>query len=134
LDTVTAYDPMGGSYAFSAFGASGKTVGVGDSEHARYNTAVKYMFNIGQFRAGGLYQLGGYSQGNGSDGAYEAQIGGDFGGWSVDAIYSYVKDAVSLGNWSTSTAIATPAEMNTLNATLSNIAVCCCLPSTRSGQ
>ncbi len=31
---------MGGSYAFSAFGASGKTTGVGDSEDARYNTAV----------------------------------------------------------------------------------------------
>ena len=120
LDTVTAYDPMGGSYAFSAFGASGKTVGVGNSEDARYNTAVKYMVNVGQFRAGGLYQFGGYSQGNGSNGAYEAQIGGDFGGLSVDAIYSYVKDAVSLGNWSTSTAVATPAEMNTLNATLSN--------------
>ena len=78
LDTVTAYDPMGGSYAFSAFGSSGKTVGVGDSEDARYNTAVKYIVNIGQFRAGGLYQFGGYNQGNGSNGAYEAQIGGDF--------------------------------------------------------
>ena len=120
LDAVTAYDPMGGSYAFSAFGASGKTVGVGDSEDARYNTAVKYMVNIDQFRAGGLYQFGGYNQGNGSNGAYEAQIGGDFGGLSVDAIYSYVRDAVSLGNWSTSTTVATPAEMNTLNATLSN--------------
>ncbi|MGA8878960.1 MAG: hypothetical protein WB555_25685, partial [Candidatus Korobacteraceae bacterium] len=55
LDAVTAYDPMGGSYAFSAFGASGKTVGVGDSEDARYNTALEYMVNIDQFRAGGLY-------------------------------------------------------------------------------
>ena len=107
LDTVTAYDPMGGSYAFSAFGSSGKTVGVGHSEDARYNP-VKYMVNIGQFRAGGLYQFGGYNQGNGSNGAYEAQIGGDFGGLSVDAIYSYVKDAVSLGNWSTSTAGRVP--------------------------
>jgi predicted porin len=120
LDAVIAYDPMSGSYAFSAFGASGKTVGVGDSEDARYNTAAKYMVNFGQFRAGGLYQFGGYNQGNGSNGAYEAQIGGDFGGLSVDAIYSYVKDAVALSNWSTATAVATPAEMNTLTATLSN--------------
>jgi predicted porin len=120
LEAVTAYDPMGGSYAFSAFGASGKTTGVGDSEDARSNTAAKYMVNIGQFRVGGLYQFGGYDQGNGSNGAYEAQIGGDFGGLSVDALYSYVKDAVSLGNWSTATAVATPAEMNTLTATLSN--------------
>ena len=134
MDTVTAYDPMGGSYAFSAFGASGKTVGVGNSEDARYNTAVKYTVNIGQFRAGGLYQFGGYSQGTGSNGAYEAQIGGDFDGLSVDAIYSYVKDAVSLGNWSASTAVATPAEMNTLNATLSNNSSILLFANTRSGQ
>jgi len=31
-----------------------------------------------------------------------------------------VRDAVSLANWSTATAVATPAEMNTLKATLSN--------------
>ena len=120
LDTVTAYDPMARSYAFSAFGASSKFVGVGNSEDARYNTAAKYLLIIGRFRLGGLYQFGRYGQGNGSNGAYEAQVGGDFGGLSVDAIYSFVKDAVSLGNWSTATAVATPAEMNTLTATLSN--------------
>ena len=61
-----------------------------------------------------------HEQYNGPNGAYEAQIGGDSGGLSVDAIYSYVRDAVALGNWSTATAVATPAEMNTLKATLSN--------------
>jgi predicted porin len=120
LDGVKAYDPMGGAVAFSVIGDSAKTAGVGDTEDARYNTAVKYMVNIGQFRAGGLYQFGGYDQGNGSNGAYEAQIGGDFGSLSVDAIYSYVRDAVSLANWSTATAVATPGQMNTLKATLSN--------------
>jgi predicted porin len=120
LDGVKAYDPMGGTNAFSMIGDSAKTAGVGDTEDARYNTAAKYMVNIGQFRVGGLYQFGGYGQGNGSNGAYEGQIGGDFGGLSVDAIYSYVRDAVSLDNWSTATAVATPAEMNTLKATLSN--------------
>jgi len=120
LDEVRAYDPMEGSYAFSIIGDSARTAGVGDSEDARYNTAAKYMVNIGPFRVTGLYQFGGYSQGNGSDGAYEAQIGGDFGGLSVDAIYTHVKDAVSLDNWSTATATATPTEMNTLKASLSN--------------
>jgi predicted porin len=120
LDGVRTYDPMGGTNAFSMIGDSAKTAGVGDTEDARYNTAAKYMVNIGQFRVGGLYQFGGYGQGNGSNGAYEGQIGGDFGGLSVDAIFSYVRDAVSLNNWSTATAVATPAEMNTLKATLSN--------------
>jgi Gram-negative porin len=111
---------MGGTNAFSMIGDSAKTAGVGDTEDARYNTAAKYMVNIGRFRVGGLYQFGGYGQGNGSNGAYEGQIGGDFGGLSVDAIYSYVRDAVSLDNWSSDTAVATPAQMNTLKATLSN--------------
>jgi predicted porin len=120
LAGVSAYDPMGGSVAFSVIGDSAKTAGVGDTEDARSNTAVKYLTNIGQFRLGGSYQFGGYDQGNGSNGAYEAQIGGDFGGFSVDTIYSSVRDAVSLANWSTTTTVATPAELNTLKATLSN--------------
>jgi predicted porin len=120
LDGVKAYDPMLGSNAFSMIGDSAKTAGVGDTEDARDNTAIKYMVNMGQFRVAGVYQFGGYSQGNGSNGAYEAQIGGDFGGLSVDAIYSFVRDSVSLTNWSTSTAVATPPEMNSLKASLSN--------------
>ena len=43
LDGVKAYDPMGGAVAFSVIGDSAKTAGVGDTEDARYNTAVKYM-------------------------------------------------------------------------------------------
>jgi predicted porin len=120
LDGIRAYDPMGGAYAFSVIGDSAKTAGVGDSEDARYTTAAKYRVNIGEFRIGALYQFGGYNQDNGSNGAVEAQVGGDYGGFSVDAIYSAVRDAVSLSNWSTATTVATPAEMNTLKATLSN--------------
>jgi predicted porin len=120
LDGVRAYDPAGATNAFSMIGDSAKTAGVGDTEDARYNTAAKYSLNIGQFRVAGLYQFGGYSQGNGSYGAYETQIGGGLGGLSFDAIYSHVRDAVSLDNWSTATAVATPDEMNTLKASLSN--------------
>jgi predicted porin len=120
LDGVRVYDPMSATNAFSVIGDSAKTAGVGDTEDARFNTATKYVLKIGPFRVASTRQFGGYNQGNGSDGAYEAQIGGDFGGLSVDAIFSYVKDAVSLANWSTATKVATPAEMNTLKATLSN--------------
>jgi hypothetical protein len=47
-----------------------------------------------------LWQFGGYGQNNASDGAYQAQVGADIhnlanGVLSVDAIYSYVRDAVS---------------------------------------
>ena len=50
LDATTAYDPMGGSYAFSVIGNSGKTCGDGDTETCRMTTAIKYRENIGDFR------------------------------------------------------------------------------------
>jgi predicted porin len=100
LDAVFAYDPMGASYAFSPLGFQGITCGVGDTEDCRYSTSLKYRVNVGMFRAAGLWQFGGYGQNNASDGAYQAQVGADIhnlanGVLSVDAIYSYVRDAVS---------------------------------------
>ena len=101
LDGVIAYDPMGASYAFSPLGFSGITCGVGNTEACRYSTSVKYRINVGQFRAAALWQFGGYAQNNGSNGAYQVQLGADIpnlanGVLSFDAIYSYVRDAVSL--------------------------------------
>jgi predicted porin len=101
LDGVLAYDPMAGSYAFSPIGWQGTTCGVGDTEDCRFSTAVKYRVNVDMFRAAALWQFGGYGQNNASDGAYQGQIGADIknvanGTLSVDAIYSYVRDAVSM--------------------------------------
>src|SRR5208282_6463947 len=66
LDAINAYDPMGGSYAFSPVGYSGSYAGFGDTEAARSNTALKYRINIQNFRLGGLLQVGGYNWGNGT--------------------------------------------------------------------
>ena len=53
LDGVNAYDPMGGSYAFSPIGYSGKVAGAGWHRRSRaQNTAVKYAISVGNFRAG----------------------------------------------------------------------------------
>jgi predicted porin len=100
LDGVIAYDPMAASYAFSPLGFQGTTCGAGDTQDCRYSTALKYRVDIGMFRLAGLWQFGGYGQNNGSDGAYEAQVGADIhnlanGVLSVDAIYSFVRDAVA---------------------------------------
>ena len=60
------------------------------------------------FRVGGLWQWGGYDQGNGTDGMYQGQVGGDFnlfggtpwaGTLSMDAIGSWAKDAVNLSTF-----------------------------------
>jgi predicted porin len=112
LDGVIAYDPMGGSYAFSALGYSGSYAGFGDTETNRANTGVKYRVNYESVHAGALVQWGGYAQGNGTTGLYQGDIGADianpFGGLlSVDVIGSYAQNAVSLSNFTGSCATLT---------------------------
>ncbi len=102
LDAVFAYDPMGASYAFSPIGWQGITCGVGDTEDCRFSTSVKYRVDIGQFRVAALWQFGGYDLNNAATGSYQLQLGGDIpnlagGTVSLDAIGSYVKNAVSIG-------------------------------------
>ena len=103
LEGVNAYDPMGGSYAFSPIGWSGKTAGAGSTEDARVNTSVKYAGKWNNFRLNALLQFGGYSYGNGSNGEFEIGAGGDFalggGTLSVDGIYTHIKDQVNLGTY-----------------------------------
>lgn len=101
-DGVLAYDPMNGSNAFSPIGYAGATGGAGDTEMVRYSSSVKYRVDAGPLRAAALWQFGGYDLNNGSQGAYQAQLGGDIripnaGLLSLDAIYTHAKDAVSLG-------------------------------------
>ncbi len=116
-DAVGNYDPLGGAYAFSLIGNSATIVaGDGDTELARYNTSVKYLVAYNGFRAGALAQLGGWEQRNGAQSAYQFDLGGDIGGFSVDAIYAYAKDAVALSAYTSGA--PTP---DTLKATLSDI-------------
>jgi predicted porin len=132
LDAVTAYDPMEASYAFSALGFSSSNCGAGDTETCRITTAIKYRVAFGAFRFGALAQVGGYSENNGSNGDYEAQVGGDIpvghfgfgdGLLSLDAIYKWEKDAVNLSLSGVSNAAGVPIAPflpQTLTATISN--------------
>jgi hypothetical protein len=107
-DAVLAYDPMGGSYAFSLIGNSGATCGVGDTEECRWTTGIKYRVNVGDFRLVVAGQpIGGGQNGfntyNPNNGAVEGGIGGDIrhfgpGTLSADVLGGYVRDAV---NWTT---------------------------------
>src|ERR1700683_2043041 len=101
LDGVLAYDPMGGSYAFSPIGWQGITCGAGDTEDCRFSTSVKYHLDIGQFRVAALWQFGGYSANNAATNPYQLQVGGDIanlagGTLSLDAIGSQVQNAVAV--------------------------------------
>jgi predicted porin len=119
-DLSSAYDPFGGAYAFSLIGTSGTVVsGTGETETARYNTAVKYQLAYNGFRAGAIAQLGGWAEGNGAQAAYQVDLGGDIGGLSVDAIYAYDQDAVKLGTYGG--VPPAPLAPDTLKATLADV-------------
>jgi predicted porin len=120
-DAINTYDPMGGSYAFSLIGNSATYVaGVGDTEASRYNTSVKYQIAYNNIRAGAVWQFGGYGLGNGSDGAYQFDLGFDYSGFSFDAIYSYAKDAVALSAYSANP-LPAGVTQDDLKATLADI-------------
>ena len=70
--------------------------GHGDTESARYNTSVKYLVAYNGFRAGALVTVGGWDQGNGAHSRLPVRPWRRLGGFSVDAIYAYAKDAVAL--------------------------------------
>src|SRR5260370_13877985 len=113
---------MGASYAFSPIGWQGITCGVGDNEDCRFSTWVKYSVDIGQFRVGALWPFGGYDLNNAATGSYQLQLGGDIanlagGTLSLDAIGSYVQNAVSIGLAGSTLPAVLP---QTLTATLSN--------------
>jgi predicted porin len=122
-DISSAYDPFGGAYAFSLIGTSGTVeAGTGDTETARYNDSVRYTVAYNGFRAGGIVQLGGWEQGNGAKEAYQADIGGDWNGFSVDAVYAYAQDAVKLSTFPPS-GLPNPVYPSTtlLKATLADV-------------
>lgn len=129
LDAVFDYDPFGASYGFSPIGFQGITCGGGNTENCRNSTSLKYRIKFGQFRAAALWQFGGYGQNNASDGAYQFGAGADIPTWgkdvlSVDAIYSYVRDSVSLalapGSNDANGMPIPPFLPQTLTATISN--------------
>ena len=74
-------------------------------------------------RAGAMWDFGNYSTGDGSNGAFQFDLGADYMGFSVDGIYSHANDAVFLSalrqqNWG-GTAAAPFA--NDLGATIANV-------------
>jgi predicted porin len=116
-DLVAQYDPLGASYAFSPLGFSSTLVaGTGDTELSQYNMSIKYQLKYDHVRAGVLAQLGGYDERNNAENGYQFDLGGDVGGLSLDALYAYAQDAVTLSNFTSGA--PTP---DTLKATLADV-------------
>jgi predicted porin len=93
-DGVVNYDPMGNSGAFSLIGFQGATGGGGATENRIFDNSFKYAVNVGPFRAAAEAQLrAGFGGATGN--AFQGQIGADYLGLSVDAIFSHVEDAIT---------------------------------------
>jgi predicted porin len=118
LDSVLAYDPQGGSYAFSVLGYSGFIAGGGATQSVRLDDTVKYQVKRGMLHAGALHQFSG-SDGY-SGGADEGMLGLDYRRFSADLAYTHVKDAVAASAL-TAAQLANPAvPRDSLAATISD--------------
>jgi predicted porin len=92
-DGIAKYDPMAASQAFSLIGFSGTAAGGGDTEDRRLDSSLKYAGVFGPMHLGAQYKFNG-SHGSAAT-AFEAQLGADYAGASVDLYYVNVKDAVA---------------------------------------
>lgn len=91
---MVAYDPMANSIAFSVIGFQGATGGGGDTENLILDNSLKYAVNLGPVRGAVQAQIGS-GPNAGSRNVVQAQMGGEYLGLSVDAIFSQVNDAIS---------------------------------------
>jgi predicted porin len=94
LDDTAAYDPQRLSYAFSLLGYSGGTDGTGDTETARWDDSVKYVYQYGPFHAAGMYTQGGPDTSFGGP-AWGANVGAIYKGASVDFVYDNAHSAIA---------------------------------------
>jgi predicted porin len=95
LDTLSTYDPMSLSYAFSVLGFSGAAAGMGSTQASRWDDSVKYVFTYGPFHAAGMYTNGGSDTGIFGD-AYGANVGFTYRGFSLDGVWSQEHGVVNL--------------------------------------
>ncbi len=109
FDVASAYDPVA-SLAFSLLGFSSGFAGFGDTETVRPNTTLTYRLTYQNFRAAAQVQIGGYDWNNASQGAYQGQLGVDFGPLSLDGVVSFAKDAVALSTYGGSNTKCLPAN------------------------
>jgi predicted porin len=122
-DGVSKYDPNYGSQAFSLIGLSGTYAGGGDTEDKRFDDAVKYTLPVADIaHVGALYK---FNQSNGAAGtAWQADVGADYAGASVDAYIAKTRDAISVSSLSAAQVAGLPAlgygVTNSLAGTISD--------------
>jgi predicted porin len=116
-DLIAKYDPQQTSYAFSLLGLSGTPAGGGDTQDRRLDASIKYdghFYDLVHVAA--IYKTQGSSAQNYATGgsgeafsAFEAALGAEYAGASLDVFYTKVRDAVVVTPLST-------AQLGTLAA------------------
>jgi predicted porin len=123
LDGTIKYDPNYNATAFGLLGASNTYSGGGAQENNRLNSTLKYLINFNDhLHLGTLYKF------NGSNGpantTFQADIGGDYAGASVDAYYSKENSAITANSLSAAQVAQLPvlgySASNSLAATISD--------------
>jgi predicted porin len=112
---MTKYDPNYSATAFGLLGASNTYSGAGSQEDNRLDSTAKYVVSFNdRVHLGALYKFNG-ANGSANTG-FQADIGGEYAGASVDAYYSKFNSAIS----ATSLAQAQFAQLPALGYSVSN--------------
>jgi predicted porin len=115
LEGSIKYDPNYNASAFGLLGASNTYSGGGSQEDNRLDSTAKYYVKFSD-----LVHLGALYKFNGSNGsantAFQADVGGEYAGASVDAYYSKVNGAIT----ATSLTAAQVAKLPVLGYSVSN--------------
>jgi predicted porin/outer membrane murein-binding lipoprotein Lpp len=114
-DGLIKYDPQLQAQAFSPIAYSGTSGGLGDTEDKALDDMLKYNYSYGPARIAVLYQFG--SRGFVPEGSESVDIGADYAGLSVDALYGKVRGAVAAASLSAAQNATAPG---TLAATISD--------------
>jgi predicted porin len=113
-DTMLAYDPAGGAYAFSYIGYNGTMAGGGDTQDTRWDEAIKYRIAYGPIHFGAMYKFvdgsGGCYSASGTwsaatctpeqahNSAYGFDLGGEYAKFSADVVFQHYNQAISVLN------------------------------------
>jgi predicted porin len=114
LDGTIKYDPNYNATAFGLLGASNTYSGGGAQEDNRLDSTVKYTVNVDGAHLGALYK---FSDATGSaNTAFQADVGGEYAGASLDAYYSKENSAIT----ATYLTAAQVAQLPALGYSISN--------------
>jgi predicted porin len=121
-ESLSKYDPQLQANAFSPISLQGTAGGFGDTQDRIFDSALKYVINIGVVHVGFIHEFG--SAGYIPESSDEASVGADIAGLSVDAIYGKVRGAVAGASLSAAQVATLPAlgysPSNSIAATISD--------------